>query len=182
MEKIYIPTFYSLAEIQNNIKEMAAAGIDMQNTSIEESFDEFVKTLQPDDTVVVYSYDCFASLIDVLSTIVSVPIRSFSEAWLAEPVTDNRRYLEQIYELGKKIHAARTNRGLDRAKREGKKLGRAYGSIKPEAQNRELLLKVDMIRRENKVTIAQACRVAGCSTYTYHSNKRRLLEQPVDKD
>lgn len=177
MEKVYLPTTYSLAEIQNNIKEMAQAGIDMDHTVIEDSFEDFLKTLQPEDTVMVYSFDCFASLIDMLSAITRIPIRSFREAWILEPVADNQKYLEQIYELGKKIHTARTNRGLDRAKREGKKLGRAYGSFKPEQQNRELILKVDMIRREKNVTIAQACQMVGCSTYTYHANKRRLLAQ-----
>ncbi|MEF9949590.1 MAG: hypothetical protein RR980_01955 [Mucinivorans sp.] len=177
MTKIFIPTDYSLSKIEKIVDELKNSGIDVQNTQIMESFNDFAKTLDPDDKVVVYSCTCFASLMDMLSAIKTLDFYSQSEQWLTQPVQSPRQFLAELHELAIKIHGERTTRGLEQAKRNGKTLGRAHGSKKTAEQNEALLVAVDTLRRENNISLAKACQIAGCTTYTYYENRKRLFAQ-----
>lgn len=115
----YIPSFYSLAQIEQLINQYA-----LENPIVATSFDEFLEHIDPSvDQVVVHSATLFSSLIDLLSATQKVRLRSLSEPWLSEV-----SHLSSLYGLATEIHTARTRRGLKRAKESGKKLGRRFNT------------------------------------------------------
>lgn len=115
----YIPSFYSLGEIEQLLLDFP-----LTNPIVAASFDEFVTQIDPfGDEVVVHSATVFSSLIDLLAATQKVRLRSLSEPWLSE-IT----HLSSLYGLATAIHTTRTNIGLQRAKERGKKLGRRFNS------------------------------------------------------
>lgn len=120
MTYTYIPSFYSLAEIEQLLSEFS-----LENPIVANSFAEFLAQIDPEqDQVVVHSTTVFASLIDLLAATQKVRLRSLSEPWLSEIYPN----LSSLYRLAIDIHTARTHRGLKRARESGKKLGRRFNS------------------------------------------------------
>ena len=159
----YIPSFLSLAEIEELL-----ARYPLENPIVASSFDEFLGQIDPaKDEAVVHSATVFSSLIDLLAARQKVRIRSLGEPWLEE--IDS--HFDRLYRLATEIHTARTNRGLRRAKEQGKKLGRAFKSTEDPAA---LLARVDALCAENGISIAEACRRLGFSASHYHNARRKV--------
>lgn len=165
MTYAYLPAYLSLAEIEHLV-----AHYQLPNPIVAASFDEFLTHIDPaTDRVVVPSMTVFASLIDALAAGEKVPISSIEEPWIDQM----QQYVVPLYQLATKIHTARTNRGLARAKAQGKKLGRAYNT--PDNPN-AVLVQVDALRLEYGISIAEACRRLGCLPSAYHNARRRELK------
>ncbi|MEG2606412.1 MAG: hypothetical protein RR980_04100, partial [Mucinivorans sp.] len=161
------------------IEQMQQAHIDTSKITVADSFDDFTHTLQPDDQIIVASLDCMTSLMDVLNTASHYPIYSLEEPWFAQPITNpdqanNMEYLGKLHALANKIHAARTRKGLSRAREQGKTLGRAKGQTVKIKFTQEQLYTIERLRRERGLSIAKACQEVGCSRASYYNLRRRI--------
>ncbi|MEG1649579.1 MAG: recombinase family protein [Rikenellaceae bacterium] len=128
MEKGYIQSVASVSEFQSIVNIMNSAGIESDNIYINQSFEDFVKTLDKGDRVVVFSLDFFTSISELISVTISlvdknIEFESLSEPWYSIS-SDNILLLSGINELGARLRAKRTLVGLAKAKAAGKKLGR----------------------------------------------------------
>ncbi|MEG1414476.1 MAG: hypothetical protein RSC35_04875, partial [Mucinivorans sp.] len=134
---------------------------------------------QPGDQIIVASLDCMTSLMDVLNTASHYPIYSLEEPWFAQPITNpdkanNMEYLGKLHALANKIHAARTRKGLSRAREQGKTLGRAKGQTVKIKFTQEQLYTIERLRRERGLSIAKACQEVGASTHLYYTYRHRM--------
>lgn len=175
MIKVYIPSICSLSQVEAMIHRIEDSGVEIGEVIIEDSFDEFMAHLDGEDTAMVYSLDCFASMIDLLSAAGSVVICSLMEPWFSEPVRDTRRYLAQLHELSVAIHAERTNRGLRKARQSGKILGRQPLDERERGLDTVKIAQVEKICADQGLSISGACRAVGLSRHTYY--RRRAEDQ-----
>lgn len=175
MEKIYIPAFYSLGEIETIIKNIEDEGLDATQIIVADSFADFISKIDPEkDTVAVYSLVCFASMIDLLSAARSVTIRSLREPWFTEPIADPREYLASMHELAVAMHAARTNRGLRKARQDGRQLGRAPKSQEDKSTERSTIAQIEKMCAEQRISISQACKLIGFSRHKFYRLRREM--------
>lgn len=172
MEKIYIPSFYSLEEIEKILAELCAAGFDTSGAVVEDSFTAFLSTLRPHDTAAVYSLDCFASMIDLLSAARSVTLRSFRQPWFSIPPTDIGQYLINLHDMAVEIHTERTNRGLRKARQSGKTLGRTPTTTTNAKLQNEQIEQIERMTKEQKISVSQACAAVGMARHTYYRIKK----------
>ncbi|MEG0815375.1 MAG: hypothetical protein RSF93_05440, partial [Mucinivorans sp.] len=94
-----------------------------------------------------------------------ITIQSLSDTWYnISPEMAN--LLLGIHNFGKRIRANRTRQGLDKAKADGKTLGRPVGSTKTAGK----IGTVTKLRKESHMSIAQACAIAKCNPRTYYRN------------
>lgn len=172
MQKIYIPSHCSLDEVKQMLDVIEAQGLDPENIMIEDSFAKFFATIDPEkETVVVYSLSCFASMIDLLSVAKMMMIRSVREPWFDQPIDDPRQYLAQLHDLAVEMHAQRTNRGLNKARQEGKKLGRQPKDEKAKNLDQYKIAQVDQLCAQQKLSVVQACKIVGISRFIYYRRR-----------
>lgn len=171
MEKIYVPSFYSLEEIEKILAEMCAAGFDTSGAVVEDSFAAFLATLDTHDTAAVYSLDCFASMIELLSAARSVALRSLRQPWFAVPPTDIQQYMAKMHDMAVEIHTQRTNLGLKKARQSGKTLGRIptmAANAKVQREKIEQIERIERMTKEQKLSVSQACAAVGMPRHTYY--------------
>lgn len=169
MKKGYITDVTSVKELQNIISLFEKAGVDSDNICINCRFDEIVTQAEPGDTLVVMSYaDVFKSIHDFLSQYMSLTARGISVVSLTEAnikiEQEHIDFVRELHGLYGRLRAVTTRKGLNRARAEGKKLGRPVGTTKINAK----FYKVDELRRSSKLSIAKACEMAGCNPRSYY--------------
>lgn len=174
MIKVYIPAICSLSQVETMIHQIEASGVEIGEVVIEDSFGEFMAHLDAQDTAMVYSLDCFASMIDLLSAAGSVVIRSVKEPWFSEPVQNTRRYLAKLHDLSVAIHAARTNRGLRKARQNGKILGRQPLDERERGLDMTKIEQVEKICADQGLSVSGACRAVGLSRHTYYRRRAEV--------
>lgn len=178
MIRVFIPSHYPLEQIEQMLAQMQDCSIDTSNVLVLDTFDHFRQQIEPTDAVVVHSLNCFASMIDLLDQVRGLTVSSLCEPWFDDPSIDKPTYLEHLYNLAVEIHRERTQRGLNHARDQGKALGRAKGRLGKLRITDQEVARVDVLRRNQKLSLAAACRVVGCSVNsynTYYKHRRQNL-------
>lgn len=178
MIKAYVNQKRIASKFQSAIKAFQDYGVMTENISINDSFEDMIKTLDRGDSVVVMSYtDICTSLADLYSKIISlaqmeVDIRSIEEPYIAISI-DQVEMIKSLSELDTRLRVIRTKQGLSKAKENGVKLGRPQGSKKANKKVEEVL----RLRKDLGITIAKACQIAGCQPRTYYRNLKKLNQK-----
>lgn len=169
MKKGFIATLNSVVEFRDIVKMFEQKGVDAENVVINTSFEEFSQSLSSGDIVVIRSYaDVFASLSYFFTKYIELSHRGIAIESIQEPSIDispaNVKLVKLLSDVGTSIRTNSTQKGLMKAKSEGKKLGRPFGSTKLDGKIRE----VDKLRKDAKMSVAKACKIVGCEPRTYY--------------
>lgn len=175
----YSPEGSSLDEILSLEQQAAKAGILVTECAIGCSWGEVVKSLRAGDSLVVRSLSCFSSLNELLGFVGcnGVRVYSLTEEWFSAPISDPAVYQTRLYELGSSLHAARTQRGLNKALAAGRRPGRRLGSVQlHKSGDYADVLRVDSMREQDGLSVAEACRQAGITVYLYYRMRKKEAE------
>lgn len=132
--------------------------------------------------ILVWRIDrAFRSVLDAAQTLErlrawKVGLRSYQEPWLdtTSPFGEALYYITVAYaQLERGILAERTKAGMERARREGKRIGRPPVQETPGFAERWQAVKAAL--QQGTITKTQACRELRCSSATL----RRLLASPA---
>lgn len=175
MKKGFIAAFGSVVELKEIITLMEQYGVDNKNIVINQNFEEFTNSLQSGDVVVIPSYaDVFMSLPYFLTKYIELSSHGIAIESVMEPSIDisaqNIALIKLLSELGTSIRISSTQRGLTKAKSEGKKLGRPYGSTKLDNEIKE----VERLKKETNLSVLKACKIVGCEPRTYYRYREKI--------
>lgn len=176
---VYSPEGASLDVVLALQARAQRAGFEVTECAAGCSWDEVRSSLNRGDSLVVDSLLCFHSLNDLLGFVASsgVFVHSLDEAWFSEPFVDPMAYQTHLYELGSSLHANRTRQGLAEAAANGRKPGRRLGSIQPIKQHeRDAVTRVDALRMQERVSVAEGCRQVGISPYIYYRTRKTMIQ------
>lgn len=173
MRRGFIKQIASAKELQMQIAKLAAADVDVDAIVVATQFDEIYPSINQADVVVVINYASVSeSMNNFFDTIEEVVDRGASIESLDEPdVPINAKtaaVFRVIYNLSYELRKTRTLQGLDKARSEGKTLGRPVGTKKVHAK----AIQVDELRQTTNISVAEACRIAGCLPRTYYRLKK----------
>ncbi|MEG0602058.1 MAG: hypothetical protein RR499_03325, partial [Mucinivorans sp.] len=106
MNKIFILNNNNIQSILQLTQQLQ---LDKHNTFIGNSFDTFAKNLNPGDTALVYSLNCFNSITQILDRKTklqqqNITLQSIKEPWFNNPNISNTELLKNLLELGTNIH------------------------------------------------------------------------------
>lgn len=179
MEYGYIGKIHSVKKLQEYITLFEQRGIITDNVVINLAFDEFVTSLNDEDTIVVYSYvGLFASLNSYMSTAIKLIERGIViESLLELHICINRSNSELVSALNvlnRQFHSSISLKGIDKAKAEGKKLGRPRGST---SDMQKKVQQIDKLCKESNIPISEACIIAGCLPVTYYRIKGQMKDK-----
>lgn len=179
MIKVFVPGGTSFENIKLIIGEIEALQIAPDATQIGGKFDEMIASLKAGDTVIVYSLNFMASLIDLLSTTskldeLEITLKSIKEPWIDDELTDTRDLFEKLSTLAQAMHSSRTREGLTKARAKGTKLGR-----KPRRKNisqdeeAKKIAAVERLRREQNLSITAACAATNFPRHAYYNRRAK---------
>lgn len=165
----YIQPGKPASELIRIIKQFEHLGVPINNVTINVSFEEFIKTASSGDIIIVDSYtEIFGGLTEIMSYLIELSeqhlkIESCTESSLPfHP--DNIEILKAILTISNKVRAFKTREGLNKARLNGVKLGRPFGTTK-------VTMKVAMVNKlcqTQGMSISKACQKVGCNTRTYY--------------
>lgn len=135
MKRGFVGQIYSAVDFQKSITFLNAAGVEIENISVGQTFSDFIATLNNGDTVVVKSYvDIVASLHELFSLTLSLAERGILIESLDEPrlnfLTNQSSVTRELDRLDGSLRKFRTKKGLDKARANGQVLGRPTGTQK----------------------------------------------------
>lgn len=169
MKRGYIQPGKSASELIRIIKQFEHHGVPINNVTINISFEEFIKTAGSGDIIIVDSYtEIFGSLTEIMSYMIELSeqhlkIESCTE--LSLPFhPDNIEVLKAILTVSNKVRAFKTKEGLDKARSNGVKLGRPFGSTRVTIK----VAQVNKLCRTQGMSISKACQEVGCNPRTYY--------------
>lgn len=169
MKRGYIQPGKSASELMRIIKQFEQLDVSIGNITLNLSFDEFVKTVDNGDDIVVDSYtEIFGGLTDMLSRLIElsergVRVESCSESSLFFD-TENINMIKVVLSISNKVKAFRTQKGLNRARLNGVKLGRPLGATKISMK----VAQVSKLCQTKGMSISKACKEVGCNPRTYY--------------
>lgn len=175
MVKGFISKLESATEFQKLLSLFKQNGIDAHNVTINQPFAQFASTLHHGDKLLLISYsDVFLGLSDMFEHCLTladkgIEIRSIRE----QDIVFSDKHLpmmRNLHTIGRDMRSQRTLRGVNKAKAEGRRLGRPGGSVKlnPKA------IAADKLHKESGMTVVQACKIAGCTPQTYYRFMRTI--------
>lgn len=173
MRRGFIKQVTSAQKVQQLIEQLVAADVELSAIIIASNFENIYPSINKGDTIVAINYASISnsmnSFFDTIEEAVQrgLTIESIEEA----DVKINAKtapVFRVIYELSYELRKTSTMEGLDKARAEGKILGRPAGTRKVTAKVR----KVDELRQTSEVSIAEACRIANCLPRTYYRLKK----------
>lgn len=151
------------------IEQFASVGIGLDQITDDQLFPEFLEALQPGYKVIVPSFAAvFGSMTEMMVCMVrlverGIELVSLDEPWLVI-TQSNIDLVRSLISFDSQLRAVQTKRGLERAKAEGKVLGRPVGSTTV-ADNVKM---AQMLRSTMKISVNKACKMAGCHPRTYY--------------
>lgn len=174
MKRGFIRQILSAKELYQRMELFADAGVDVEKITIDDNFEAFSKTVVSGDTVVVDSYCvAFNSLDGFLAVVVALASRGVAVESLLEPGlridADNVELFRSLEKLGVLLRKNMTQKGIDKAVLNGKKLGRPIGSTK--VHNK--VVNVEKLCSKMDLSVAEACRRTGCNPRTYYRYKHK---------
>lgn len=182
MKKGFVAALNSVAEFKDVVAMFEQKGVEAQDVVINKSFDDFAQSLQSGDVVVVRSYaDVFVSLPYFFTKYMEFAQRGISIESITdqtvELTTENVKLIQLLSDVGTSIRAFSTQKGLMKARSEGKKLGRPQGSTKLDSKIKE----VERLRKEAGLSVVKACKIAGCEPRTYYRYNGKTQTKKVAK-
>ena len=167
MIKIFIPSSIPFKELSSVIRAVEAAGYDKNQAFVGANFNEFAAQFRRGDTAVVYSLKAFSSVTEILSVVErleqqGVELHSMAEPWFQDPRTTTKQMLVELFRLAEQIHQP-----LVRA---------PHRATRSKKQVLDISARVALayeLRTTQGLSIAQACRTAGCSVSAYYNHKRK---------
>lgn len=175
MKKGFISDIGNALQFQQLLSLFEQNGIDANNIIINQPFGDFTTTLKPGDTLFIVSYsDVFFGLGDMLDRCITLLDKDIEICSIMEPdIIFGSKYLSlmrNLHILGRDMRSRRTQNGVNKAKAEGKKLGRPEGTVKFNSK----AIAVEKLRRESRITVVDACKIVGCSPQTYYRFLRAI--------
>lgn len=171
----------SAKELMEYVCLFEERGVILDNIAINRDFDGFAAALSSNDRVIVISYsDIFGSINSYLGTVIELWDRGVMIESLSEPMItvsdENYQYIRQLYALSSKLRATTSIKGINRARAEGKKLGRPPGST---SRSKSLVAQVDRLCKQSHISITKACKMVGCQQRTYYRLKKTETLSPA---
>ena len=170
----YIPQGTPLHQATQTTQYAASVAQREWTLVVNRPFDSFMNDVEAGDTVVVGSLTLFSSLVSLFSwAALGVAVHSVDEPWYGQPIDDPMQYTARLHALGQQMHIARTCRGMEQAEQQGRRAGRVAGSKnKVRRQWEPQILEVERLRREEGLTLHEACSRQGISTHIYYRCKK----------
>lgn len=169
MRKGYIQFIHSAIEFQTIMEEMGNRGISPDNIILNVRFEDFIKSCNFGDTIILNDLSMFRNMSDLLRITIEltergVSIESLSDEWFVVSA-DNLHLLKGLMNTGLKFSSERPKNISQRVKAVGKKLGRPYGSRKEMVW---IVQEVDRLRKARQISVVNACEIVGCLPRTYY--------------
>lgn len=176
MKRGFIEQSKTAIELMRICKQFEQNDVLIDNISINISFEEFMTSVGSGDVIVIDSYtEIFGGFTDMLSRLIYLAEHGIS----IEPCCDPALHLDSNYVnvlktilvIGSKVKTSRTLSGINRARQNGVKLGRPFGSTKVH----EKVALVNKLCKVQGLSISKACREANCNPRTYYRYAERVV-------
>lgn len=178
MRRGFIKQVASAKELQQIIGGFANANVEADAILIAPSFEDIYRSLQKGDVIVVQNYASISTLGSInnfFDTINEIVAKGVEMESLEEPNVpiNNKTVLifQMVYELSYELRKTKTMQGLNKARAEGKILGRPMGTKKL----MEKVKKVDKLREIDGMSVTKACQIVGCLPRTYYRMKKEEM-------
>lgn len=175
MVKGFISKIGNVMEFQELLSLFEQNGVDADNIIINQPLIELTSNLSSGDKLVLISYcDVFLGLSDMFDRCIALADSGMEVRSIKEPEIvfngEQLSMMRKLHTLGREMRSRRTLNGVNKAKAQGKRLGRPEGTIKFNSK----AIAVDKLRRESGLTVVEACKIVGCNTQTYYRFLRAI--------
>ena len=163
---VYLPAVMKLEELQKMSAEVASAGLAAVPTHVGGSLSAWLDGLPCGTTAWVRSLALFGSITELMArneTLAArgVALRSIAEPWFNDPSVSSSQTLVELFRLGAQLHAAPLPPPAKR---------KAHTASKSDPARVE---KAVRLRTEQRLSVARACQLAGCSVVAYYQHLKK---------
>ncbi|MEG2120792.1 MAG: recombinase family protein [Rikenellaceae bacterium] len=169
MTKGYIGQVDTVAKLQDLVLQFNKSGVKSDDIIINNNFNAVVDIVNDGDIILVMSFaELFGSITELFANIIMLAERRVTLRSIEEPLivvnSQQVEFIKTLNELNGKMRTIRTKCGLQKAKANGKTLGRPVGTTKVDGK----VLNAIKLHKESSLSIEKACAIAGCKPRTYY--------------